>query len=179
MLRGPDGRYWIFWGRHAGSGKTPGAIHRLERINLPVPGRMQVRNVHVSLDDSGTFHMVFDDGGDVLMYSSSSDGRNWTAPVCLVDNEERNHIANGQMIIDGERIVLVYETNKLSWLRRGTLRGLPDLGEAAQIATHVIPLNGSRLCVTGDGKVVGLAGDNTICLMRARIEDVWRERDGD
>ena len=173
MLRTGDGRYWIFWRRHAASGKSLADIRRLSRIKMDVPGDVNPWSPHVALDDKGGMHMVFDNFRRGIDHSVSADGTKWSAPKLLLpaDSPQGQH---PQLIVRGGRAALIYETNEGAFLRSMALK-TGKLGPAVKITNHVVPLAGSRLTVTPDGQVVILAGTDTVWVLRAPLEDVLAE----
>jgi len=177
MLRDPQGRCRMFWRRYAGSADTVDGITELQSMDMPVPEGRDVWNPHVSIDGQGRFHMVFDNFGRGLWYSTSDRGERWSKPVELLPEEEGGGISHGQLVIGGERVALIYETNKGAWLRRGSLADLSALAEPVKITHHVIPLSGARLHPAGDGEVALLAGQDTVWLLRGKIEDVVGVKD--
>jgi len=93
-------------------------------------------------------------------------------PLELVAGKPRR-LSNPQLVLEGDQLALTYETSS-GWLRRGRLGELPKLGPPIKITNHVVPLNGSRVHVTGDGKVFLLTGKDTVWLLQADLKDLLR-----
>ena len=171
LTRDMHGKYWLFWRRYAAAGNAPGGIGTLREIDMELPPRVNLSNPHVSVGHDG-FHMVFDDFGNGIYYSRSSDGRHWTPPVLTVPLGRHSKVSHGQLIRAGNRIALVYEGLNGAWLRRGTLAATPELGPELKITNYLTPLNGARLHVAPTGEAGLLAGLDHVWFLRTTLPEL-------
>ena len=150
-------------------------IRRLDPVTIEHEGgkRLNVWNPHVTVDDDGRYHMVFDDFGRGVYHTTSKDGWNWGLPKPLVEASPRRPVRRPQLIQRGARAVLMYETTGGAYVVPARLGGpahKPWVGR--KITSHTIPLHGSRLTLTADGRVLLLAGGETSWLLSARLRDL-------
>ena len=146
MTRSPDGKYWIFLNDQVGSGNSPGAIRKLERLYLPLRNDRSPTGVHAAFEANGRCHLVFVFGGSkrAVQYSRSEDMRLWS-PLTTLFGDIDSTVKLPQLLIEGDRVALIYSTNKGAWIRRGTMdRDGPRLPQAIQFAKHSAGVNGSR-----------------------------------
>ncbi len=173
MLHDAKGRYWMFWRTSAASGETLDELTALSPVRLGLPEGMQVCRSHVAIDDSGRMHMVFDDFGRGLYYTSSADGADWSPPVWLVGPKPNQGLSHGQLILHQGQGLLIYSENDGAYLCPMTLGKEVHLGPAVKITNHVIPLSGSRIFVGSSGQVALLAGADTVWVLRAKLDDLF------
>jgi hypothetical protein len=171
MVRGADGRVWMFWGRFAASAGGPDEIRRLDPLSIALPEKTRMTETQVCVEPGGRMHLTFVSGRSIH-YSTSAHGKQWRPPVVLTDMEQYAAGSHPQLLCRGERIALFYETNKGAWLCTGRLAKVPELGPPLKITGHVRPLDGARVHVTADGEVLFLTGDSRPWLMRASLKDV-------
>ncbi|MEE8451995.1 MAG: hypothetical protein V3R99_08780 [Thermoguttaceae bacterium] len=163
MTRGPGGRYWIFLDGRAGSGRSPGDVKQLRRINVPVRHEtVAPANAHATFDQQGRCHLVFDDFGlgRTSYYSRSDEMTTWSALVKLNEKEDRSRVTHAQLVLHGNRVALLYTNTAGMWLRRGpmTAEG-PELAEPIQLADSSQMIPGARLLRTGDKVFLPVLGD--------------------
>ncbi len=174
IVRARDGRYGLSWHGHIGWGATPGEIQELRPLREATDRPSNTCNSHLSVATDGRFHLVYDDFRGGILYATSADGLQWSAPRRIVDAEGPNPGSHPQLLLAGDTAALLYETNTGAWLRRGQVEPEPRFGPPVKISGHGVPLSGSRACVTGDGQVVLLAGQDTIWVLRADLKSVVR-----
>jgi hypothetical protein len=170
MRHSENGRYWMFWRDYAGSASSLGDLAVLTSLGLSRKHKLQVGGPHVTTDPGGVFHMVFTNRSRDIRYCRSKDGKKWSQPLKLV--EDRRIAGDAQLFLDDGRAALVYETRDGSFLRRGVLRDEPVLGDPVKISHRAASLSGSKAHLTPDGDMFFLAGQDTVWLMRARMQDV-------
>lgn len=174
LTRGPDGRCWLFWRDRIGSGPSPDRLEPLRQYRLEGARLTNTSSPHVTIDARGRFHMVFLDHRRGICYAASADGRQWTAPVSIVEGVRASSYGSVQLVLDRERAALLYSDTKGGWWRRGTLEPKPAFGPPVKITNHVIPPCGSRACVTPDGTVALLTGSDTVWLLTAPLTRLTR-----
>jgi len=146
MTRSPDGKYWIFLNDQVGSGNSPGAIRKLERLYLPIRNNRIPTGVHAAFEATGRCHLVFVFEGPkrAVQYSRSEDMRLWSPPTTLF-GDINSTVKLPQLLIEGDRVALIYSTNKGGWIRRGTMdRDGPHLPQTIQFAKSNAGVRGSR-----------------------------------
>lgn len=152
LMRLPGGRFGILWRNQFAEGKSPNELTALKTLRLPHLNEISVvSNTQATFDDSGRCHLVFDDFGRGLYYTRSDDMQTWLPLQLVALAQPNSRISRSQLLIQRDRVALIYEQSNGSWLQRGKIAasGL-DLGDAMQIADHTMPLNGARLFVDGD-----------------------------
>lgn len=178
MARGPKGKYWMFVGGRAVSADSPGGFMRLSPITVDGRDSKRIRTPHVVWDSENRMHMVYADWINTIWHATSQDGKQWTNPMLIVPKEEGRIVANPQLILDGKRVGVVYENNSGAWLLRSMLnasgKSLGGTSAPIKITHHVIPLQGSRLSLTPDGRVVVLAGTDTVWLLHGELDKILR-----
>ncbi|HUW58292.1 MAG TPA: hypothetical protein VMZ92_16765 [Planctomycetota bacterium] len=175
MFRDKAGRHWVFWREDAASGQAMTDIRRLDPVSIEHEGgkRLHVWNPHVTVDDDGLYHMVFDNFGRGIYHTTSKDGWNWTLPKLLVEEMPGRPVRGPQLILRGARAVLMYETTAGAYVVPARLEGPPHKPwEGMKITNHVIPLGGARLTLTDDGRVLLLAGADTSWLLSTTLRDL-------
>ncbi|HUW57823.1 MAG TPA: hypothetical protein VMZ92_14375 [Planctomycetota bacterium] len=173
MLRGPKGKHWIFYGEHAGCAPSIRDITKLTPITLEKEKNPYLADQHVSVDETGRFHMVFSHHQRGILHTTSDDGRRWSAPTLLVEQtEEHQRLEHPQLVLRGEKAVLLYETIG-AYMTPVQFGGRPlKPWEAMKITGNVVPLMGARLTLTRDGEVLLLAGRTRTWLLRAKLNDL-------
>jgi hypothetical protein len=180
LVRGADGRYWLFWHLRAGSGASPDQIRELRPTKLAEGDIRGARNPHVTVDAQGTMHMVSDGFGRAIHYRTSSDGETWSRSLRLVDLAQGRTPRHPQLVLDRERAALIYQDSKSCWwLARGRLEPEVRFEEPIQITNWLSGLSGSRLCVTPDGGLAVMAGRESVWLLRADASRLARPRLGE
>lgn len=176
MLRGPKGKYWIFYAEHAGCASSIGDITKLTPITMEAGEDKPIyaAEQHVAVDAKARFHMVFSRYRRGIMHTTSDDGRHWSAPTVLVEQQEKNRpLKHPQLVFGRGRAVLLYE-------RIGAYMTPVQFGgrtlkpwEAMKITGNVVPLMGARLTIIRNGgEVLLLAGGTRTWLLRAKLKDV-------
>jgi hypothetical protein len=181
MARDPKGRYWMFIGSHAASADSAGGIRRLSPITVDGRDISRIKHSHVAWDSENRMHMAYTtDSEKAIWFASSTDGRQWTNPIVIVPNKEGRSVENPQLFLDGEQLGVIYKEYKGAWLWRGIFhadgKSLRETSAPVKIAHHVIPLGGARLTLTMDGRVVVLAGTDTVWLLHGTLDEVFRGR---
>jgi len=152
LLRLPAGRFGVLWGAHFGAAASLSELSSLGPLSLPLTNQQPVVcNTQATFDAAGRCHLVFDDFGRGLFYTSSDDMETWLPLQNLGVAEKNASISMPQLLLEGDRAALLYERSSGLWLQRGTLaaEGL-KLADAIQITDHQMPLSGSRLRRDGD-----------------------------
>jgi len=167
LLEGPDGRHWLFWRGYLACAETPETLRELRPIPFEGGAQPDVRSTHVAIDPAGRLHMVLHTGGEGICYSASADGRQWSAPQALGIEARGVQLSGAQLILDGAHAALLYGTSHGAWLCRGAVEPAPKFAPPVKISNHVIPLCGSRACITRDGQVALLVGKDSAWLLRA------------
>ncbi len=167
FVEGPDGRRWLFWRNYVASLDEPDGTCELRPIQFEGGGKPEPRGLHPAIDSAGRFHLLLSTWPGGLCYSTSPDGQKWSAPAPLDVGKAGATIEMAQLLLDGPRAALLYEALNGTWLCRGTLEPAPKFDPPVKITNHVIPAQGSRACVTPDGQVTLLAGDDTVWFLRA------------
>ncbi|MBM4033476.1 MAG: hypothetical protein FJ291_17070 [Planctomycetes bacterium] len=167
FIEGPNGRHWLFWRTYVASADTPEGIREFQPIQFEGGGKLDSRTVHPAIDSAGRLHVVFNSWREGLCYSTSPDGQKWSAPAPLDVAKPGGMFEGAQLILDGPRAALLYEALNGTWLCRGVLDPAPKFDPPVKITNHPIPARGSRACVTPDGQVTILTGDDTIWLLQA------------
>ena len=167
MVRGPKGKYWLFWRDYAGSAESVNGIRAISKIVQPRPSGMHVWDPNVVVDAKGKFHMVFDDFDRAVCYSSSTDGSNWTAPVIMADNSR-----DPRLLVSKGRFALISGGRNGVYLQRGALDKPWVAEDTIKIASGSLSMAGSQLALTPDGEVLALAGNDTFWLLRAKLGDL-------
>lgn len=173
MTRSPDGKYWIFLNDQVGSGNSPGAIRKLERLYIPIRNDQIPAGVHAAFEANGRCHLVFVFGGAKrsVHYRRSDDMRLWS-PLTTLFGDINSTVELPQLLIQDDRVVLIYSTNKGGWIRRGTMdRDGLRLSEAIQFADHRARALGSRMMRDSDKVYLPLNG-NPPGLLVADIHDL-------
>lgn len=173
MLRGPKGRHWMFWGDRAASAATPADIAELRPAGLPKVANLHVCNTHVAIDPTGRMHMVFDNFGRGIHYTHSANGADWAMPICLAQKIPGRSVSHGQLILHRGRARLIYSRSGGAYLCPMVLGERAKLAPAVKIANHVVPLNGSRACLTPDGRAVLFAGTDTVWALAAKTDQLF------
>lgn len=177
LTRSPDGKYWILANGRIGSGDSPGDIRELQRLLVPIRINRTPTHVQATFDADGRCHLVFvlDDLKRLVQYSQSDDMRLWSSPRTLFKADDfRAEIP--QLVIDGDRVALIYSNNKGRWIRRGTMQDEgPHLTDPIQFANHSVGAYGSRV-MRESGKVyLPLTGDPPGLLI-ADLDDLLAKR---
>ena len=167
LVEGPKGRHWLFWRNYVACADTPENIRQFQPIAFEGGAKPRIRTAHPVIDPAGRLHMVLNTWREGLCYSTSADGQQWSSPRALAVGKARAHLTGAQLILDGTRAALIYETLGGAWLCRGTVEPAPKFGPPIKITNHVIPPCGSRACVTPDGRVTLLVGKNSAWLLWA------------
>lgn len=178
LVQGSDGRYHIFFNGRITSGETPEALGELRSLNLPQADVESYSSYPTNLDATstkdGTCHLVFDDFGQAIYYTRSDDLKRWSPVQKLAESEKGSSVELPQLVVDGERVALVYERSSGTWLERGRLQeNRLRLRVPIQITTYHAPLNGSRL-FRHDDKVLAPAGVDPYysLMLAASLEEV-------
>ena len=175
MLRGPDGRHWLFWRVWSGAADTPGEIRQLQLTQRAPGDRGGLRNPHVTVDSRGRFLMVSDGFERGIFYRTSTDGRRWSASEQLVEVPPKRAAHDVQLVVDRERAALLYQDNHSCWwLARGTLEPEVAFEPPIQISNSTASLHCSRLFRTPDGGLGVFAGDDGVWLLYADPSRVAR-----
>ena len=178
MARSPEGKYWLFSGNRAASADSPSGIRQLLPIAIDGQDSSSIRTPHIVWDSENRMHMVYADSGNAVRYATSHDGMQWTNPIAILPKEEGRRVSNPQLILDGERLGVIYEDHNGAWLHRLTLnadgKALGETSTPVKITDRVIPLSGSRLTLTPDGRVVVLAGADTVWLLHGELDKILR-----
>jgi hypothetical protein len=178
MARGSKGKYWMFIGDRAASADSASGIRHLLPITVDGQDSNRIRTPHVVWDSENRMHMVYADSEKAVWYATSRDGKQWTNPIVIFAKEEGRRIDNPQLILDAERVGVVCEDHKGTWLHRRILnaneKSLEATSTPVKITHHVIPLKGSRLSLTPDGRVVVLAGIDTVWLLHGELDKIFR-----
>ncbi|MDB5319150.1 MAG: repeat-like domain, partial [Phycisphaerales bacterium] len=167
-LRTADGHFRLSWRAASATAVGPSEITKLSAIQMFVPERLWPMDPQVVQEDGGRFHMVLDDRMRGVTYANSEDGRKWSEPVVLVEK-----IPNGPgmetpaLLIDGRRAALIYQVGAESFLRRGLLSELMNMGAPVQIGGGGV----ARWARVGE-EVVGFVGGETPWVLRGKVADV-------
>ncbi|MBM4041396.1 MAG: exo-alpha-sialidase [Planctomycetes bacterium] len=167
LVEGPGGRHWLFWREFVCSADAPEKLSELRRIQFEGARTPSIGSAHVAADPAGRLHMVFSGGREGLAYATSADGQQWSAPRPLGIEAPPQNLTGAQLLLDGTRAVLICESLSGAWLSRGSLDPTPKFEPPIKISNHVIPLCGSRACVTPDGQVALLVGGGSAWFLRA------------
>jgi hypothetical protein len=172
-LRTADGHVRLSWRAAAATAVWPGEITKLSAIQMFVPQQLWPMDPHVAQVDGGRYHMVLDDRMRGVTYANSDDGQKWSEPVVLVEkNANGPGMETPALLIDGRRAALIYQVGAASFLRRGMLSELKNLGAPVQIGGGVGVPRWARV----DEEVVGFVGGETPWVLRGRVEDVFGGR---
>jgi len=177
MTRSPDGKYWVFLNDQVGSGKSPEDIRELRRLLIPIRNNSTPTHVHATFGSDGRCHLVFtlDHRKRSVEYSRSDDMRVWSTPRTLFE-DSKSTAEVPQLLIDGDRVALVYSNNKGRWIRRGAMQDDgPHLTQTIQFADHTAGAYGSRCMQESDKVYVPLTG-NPPALLVADLDDLLAER---
>lgn len=172
----PTGKYWMFAGNQAASADAPGDIRRLSPISVHGEDGSRIWSPRVAWDSRNRMHMVFPDPYGAVWATASDDGKQWTEPKELIGEQEKANAGNPQLIADGGRMAMVYGNVTGAWLQR--LRpgadgdSLEKAGPPIKIASHLIPLGGSLLTIAEDGRVLLMAGSNTVRLLHGKLAEI-------
>ena len=167
MIRGPKGKYWLFWRNQAGCAETVAGIREMKPLALKTAHGSKAINPSVAIDADGIFHMVFDGAGEALCYARSKDGWKWETPVVLMAKA-----SNGRLLLNEGRFALLYKSKSRAHLRRGDLTKPTELSEPIQIGSRRVGVEGSQPTITPDGEVLLLAGWGAPWLLRAKLGDL-------
>jgi hypothetical protein len=172
-LRTADGHFRLSWRAAAATAVGPGEITTLSAIQMFVPQQLWPMDPHVVQNDGGRYHMVLDDRMRGVTYSSSEDGRKWSEPVVLVEKTPNGPgMETPALLVDGRRAALIYQVGTATFLRRGLLSELKNLGDPVQIGGgSAVP----RWARVGE-EVVGFVGGETPWVLRGRVADVFVAR---
>ena len=167
IAEAPDGRAWLFWRGHVASADSLANLREFGRLEVEGKKRPRITDTFVAVAPDGRLHMVFESWGSGIHYTTSKDGLRWAAPELLVEQEGGSRTTNAQLILDGERAALIYETSKGAWLCRGQVEPKPKFGKPIKITNHVIPFNHARVWAGPEGPIGILAGKGTVWLLTA------------
>jgi tetratricopeptide (TPR) repeat protein len=164
MMSGPDGKFWMFHRLMAATADSP--VEVKEFVPLPIAGDDSLaghaRHPHATFAADGRVHLVWDHFGQKLMYARRGKGGGWSAAVELTKAGQNAAASHPRLLLDGERVVLVYEKSG-AWLRPGRItEAALELGEPVKITNHVAPLSSLYLPPRGDGPVTALCGEDTV-----------------
>jgi len=177
-LRTREGRFRLSWRAAAATtANSPGEITKLEAVDLFQGGRAWPMDPQIVQDDGGRYHLVMDDRLGGLRYANSRDGVKWSDSIVLVEKQENKPSTEGpNLLIDGQRSALIYSVGGATWLRRGSLSAMKELGAAVQIADGAATAVGTRWVRMGN-EVVGFAtGGDAVWMMHAGAADVFKGR---
>jgi len=173
LTRSPNGVWWVFQNGLVGRGKSPDDVRELHPLKLPIAENVYPNNVDAVFDRKGACHVVFDDSGQAIYYCRTRDMRMWSEPVRLEQKREGSMTSHPQLVLDGERVLFVFETTQGGWMRRGRMgREGPELGGAIQMNSHWAPLNGARVFRRGDTLFLP-SGDRRPWMLRADVADAF------
>ena len=107
------GRYWLFYNRFGGSGKSPADIRELKTLDLPASGLEHPEDPWAVFDKDGVCHLVSADFSGGIYYTRSKDMRSWSQPVLLVEKEKGISLGCPQLLLgEDDRGTLIYETGR-------------------------------------------------------------------
>ncbi len=152
LTRAPDGKYWIFHQRWAGSGDSPDDIRELFPLPLALKESSAAANAHAAFDANGTCHLVYQDWNKgSLCYTRSSDMHQWTDPVTIADAPSGRRSERPQVLVEDDRIAILYEQTGPTFVRSGRLtpEGL-ELGAPVQLTCGLTGINGGQLQRIGE-----------------------------
>ena len=175
LMETKDGKCRIGWRAYAGSGASFAEVRELAAIAVDklLEKKLVLWNPHVSQDEKGLFHMVFDNFGRGIHHTTSADGVAWREPAEWVEGRGDISLSDAQLILRDGQAVLVWSANTGTYAAPVRF-DVPPLraGSGLKITNHVVPMNGSRLTLTKDGEAVFLAGKDSLWLLRAKLSDL-------
>ncbi|HEY1375315.1 MAG TPA: hypothetical protein VGF55_00890, partial [Gemmataceae bacterium] len=162
----------LSWRAAAATAPAPARITRLKPIAIPSDKQAWLLDPHVSRDAAGRLHMVVNDALRGIVYATSGDGTAWSEPRFLV-RKPPNSPFGGEphLFIDGDRAALICQDGTAASVRHGKLADLPALSPPIAIGQ----VSGTRWHRVGE-QVVGFAGGEWPCLLRAKAADVFGGR---
>jgi hypothetical protein len=100
----------------------------------------------------------------------------WSDPIEIGEIEGPNRRASHpQLVLQGEKLALIYTVNQSAFLRRGVLEGgTPKLGQPVKIAAHTAQLMTTTPQLTGDDRIVFLSGADTVWKQTATIKELLK-----
>ena len=155
LTRDRRGTFWVFGGGQYASAKTPEELRALQPLRLPLPDKVRATELHATFDANNRCHLAFVSGFDAIYRTSSLDMQTWTPLEKLAERREGSRVTAPQLLIDGDRIALVYETFS-GYLRRGQFDG--DEVSWSEPISIGLPLGGAVLARDGD-RVLLPSGD--------------------
>jgi hypothetical protein len=173
-----DGRQFrLSWRAACAVAASPAQITKVEPIGMSKPQQMWPMGPQVVREDGGgRFHLVVSDFMRGVTYAVSEDGKQWSEPQVIVEQEpNRTPLGEPRIFLDGKRIALIYQGYNTSYLRCGTLGEAPG---AAPTLTDKLRTISAGACGTawrriGD-EIVGFVGGESVWILRAKTTDVLR-----
>ncbi len=176
LLDGPDNKTWLLYRMKYAVADSPADMTELKDLEVPVTDeqRSHARNPQATVDAAGRMHLVWDQFGQMLYYARRDAEGHWGEPIGIAEKGEPS--SNPQLLVQGDRLVLIFTGNQNAFLRRGTLRdGVLKFGEPLKIAPHTAPLLSTSPLVTADGRVVFLCGQDTVWKQSGSLKALFSE----
>jgi len=171
MLRGPDGRFRMIWGAHAGSAESPDRLMELG------PCRGVGYRRRLVFGPGGVQHIVFESFSSSIQHSTSTDGEDWSAPTAAVQSPDgpNGRLSDPHLILDGDRAAIIaMNRNFQSWLFRGAFGPPAQFAAPINVAHGRYTFGGAQPYVTPDNQVLFLAGTDTVWLLRTTLTRLTR-----
>ena len=172
MLRGPDGRVWMFWENLVASARSPKDIRDLEALPAAWATGVDFRDTNVTVAKEGGMHMLYRKGAGSLYCSSSKDGNDWSEPVQILRKAGAESARRGWLIVEGGAGCILLEQTDGAYIR-SFLPGDPArLGPPLRITSAHAPLGGGGPVFTKDGRAILLAGADGVLALQAHTKDL-------
>ncbi|MBC7819984.1 MAG: M48 family metalloprotease, partial [Planctomycetaceae bacterium] len=147
LTRDRQGKFWIFGHGQFASTDRPHELQSLSPLKLPDADKVSASDVFATFDERNRCHLVFGNGHDAIYRTSSTDMLAWEPLEKLAEKQANSRVAHPQLVIDGDRLTLLYETFS-GYVRRGVFDGT-QVTWSEPIAIG-LPLSGSLLARDGD-----------------------------
>jgi tetratricopeptide (TPR) repeat protein len=172
LMRDPRGAFRLFLGDQLTTASSPGKFPPTQPLYVPVRADWSPQDVHAVFDDRDRCHIVYTDSMGQVHYSYADGDGIWRVDK-RVKEVESMHVQTPQMVLDGDRLALLYWTPKGLWWHRGRMtEDGPRLGPAEPIMNHRFDGQGARLLRIGDDVYLPIPARPPL-LLRAKLEDLF------
>ncbi|MCH5373581.1 MAG: hypothetical protein JJ992_06360, partial [Planctomycetes bacterium] len=173
LTRGQRDDFRLFLGDSMVAAPSPDQFGPMRPLYIPVREDWAPQDSAAVFDGQGRCHLVYVDSKGKLYYSYADANGIWRVNTRLVDVESAS-VDTPQLIVDGDRLALLYWLANGLWLRCGRLSDEgPRFGPAKQITTHRIDGQGARVMRDQDHVYLPIAARPPL-LLRASLNDLLR-----